>query len=591
MKKSLHIILLLFLIVSCRPQKKHSESNPEKIETYSRFMNNKSWGFLNQVGDTIIPLNIYRFLNPIDEKGMILAQYRKKHGYININQDTLVSFKYDDLSVFSNGLAPAKLNGKHGFIDRKGTIVIPFKYETQSHFYSCGLARVSKNNKFGFIDKTGKIVIPLTHQAVDYNKIDTVVIAKKNSKWAFFSCNGKQLTEYKYDDITKSSYFDRNYTYFKNGLCRVKKNGAFGYINANLQVVIPFGTYDVSEPFHQSFGIVAKNNKYGIVDSLGKLTLPLIYDLIERPKKYSNQSDYFVIKQNNKLQLLDKNTKPITKFNIIEYQLDNYRHDKELHRYFILKNDAGLVGTISENKVLQIPFKYQKIEPFDGNSVTIAKQNGKYGLIDIHNKTVYPFGNKEIVKARSLNFYIVNNYENIGMIDASGHIILPFIYESIQSCHYDRNNRFIVKKNNLYGIIDRNKNTIIPIEYDEISNWVEYGPKEHFITKNGKKGLISRDGATVIPPIYDEIFVNNSKLIKVKKNGVFGTINWKNEIVHPIIYQQILWEWPYLKGKSLNEIYLMKNDSYFSTDTSGKVLNPKVSKKFINEKFGYLLNS
>ncbi len=54
--------------------------------------------------------------------------------------------------------------------------------------------------------------------------------------------------------------------------------------------------------------------------------------------------------------------------------------------------------------------------------------------------------------------------------------------------------------------------------------------KEHFVEKNGKEGLISRDGKTVIPPIYDKIYVDNGTLIKVKLNGVYGTINWKNKL-------------------------------------------------------------
>ncbi|MEB8389484.1 WG repeat-containing protein, partial [Rhodobacteraceae bacterium KMM 6894] len=131
---------------------------------------NKTWGFVNQDGDTIIPLNKYKFLNPIDEEGMILGENNGKRGYINIVQDTLIPFKYEDLSVFSNGLAPAKLNGKYGFIDRKGKVIIPFEYETESHFYKCGLAKARKNNKYGFIDKSGKVIVPLEFDKVRDNK-------------------------------------------------------------------------------------------------------------------------------------------------------------------------------------------------------------------------------------------------------------------------------------------------------------------------------------------------------------------------------------------------------------------------------------
>ncbi|WP_298481424.1 WG repeat-containing protein [uncultured Maribacter sp.] len=587
MNKLLNILLILLSVVSCKPQNQELNSVEQ---TYSRIWGKKSIGFINQNGDTIIPLNKYKFLNPIDEEGMILGEYKGKRGYINIAQETLIPFKYENLSVFSNGLAPAKLHGKFGFIDRKGNVIIPFEYETESHFYKCGLAEVRKNNKYGFINKTGKLIIPLEFEKVRDNKADEFVCAMKNGKWAFFSCEGKQLTEFEFDQITESPYSESSYTYFKRGLCRVKKNGEFGFINSDFKEVVPFGTYDIAEPFQNNLAIVAKKNKYGVIDTLGNLILPLKYSLIEHPHEYSNQSELFMVKQDSKLQLLDKTAKPITEFNIIEYEWDSYRDEKSHHRYFVLKNDLGLVGTVSEKGNLQIPFNYHEIEPFDGKSVAIAKQKDQYGLVDFNNKVIYPFVNNQIRTNRFFDFFIVNQSGNFGMVNKTGEVILPFKYQNIEPCFYDDNERFIIKKNNLFGVIDINENVIIPIEYDEISNWVEYGPDEHFITKNGKKGLISREGKIVIPPDYDEILVDNSRLIKVKKSGLFGTVNWQNEIVNPIEYEEILWEWPYLTNKALDTVYLKKNGKYLSTDTNGKVLDEKVSEKFIDDKFGYLLN-
>jgi len=161
-------------------------------------------------------------------------------------------------------------------------------------------------------------------------------------------------------------------------------------------------------------------------------------------------------------------------------------------------------------------------------------------------------------------------------------------YQDIEQCFYD-DSRFIVKKDGHYGIITKSKQIIFPFEYEKISNWVEYGPDEHFVVKDGKEGLISRDGKTVIPPVYDKIYVDNSTLIKVNKNGVYGTINWKNKVVHPIQYEQILWEWPYLTGRPIDTIYVQKSDKYFATDTDGKVIIESVSKKIISDKFEYLL--
>lgn len=584
------LIILLIAVVSISCKQNALELKSSDSQTYIRIWGDDGYmGYIEQSGDTIIPLNVYKYLNPIDDNGMILGEYQGKNGYININQDTLIPFIYDYLGSFFNELATAKLNGKFGFIDRKGKVIIPFQFETGSDFSKCGLARVSKNNKYGFVDSTGKVIIPLEFEAIRDNEADEFVCSKKNGKWAFFSCEGKQLTGFDYDKITEVAYTDRINTYFKKGLCLVQKNGKLGYINSAFKTIVPFGKFEILEPYQNYLAIVSKNDKYGVIDTLGNFVLPLEYDFIEHPGHYTRKSKNFIVKKNGKLQLVDENTKPITKLNITEYEWDRYRNNKESNRYFILKNDLGFVGAISETGNSRIPFNYNEIHPFDGKSVAIANINDKYGLIDFEDKVVYPFENNDIITNRFFDFFIVNKSGKFGMVNEKGKVILPFIYQSIEPCFYDDNERFIVKKDNFYGIIDVEEKIIIPIEYDEISNWVEYGPDEHYITKNGKKGLISREGVIVIPLIYEEILVNNAKLIKVKKNGLFGTVNWNNEIIHNIEYEQILWEWPYLTDKPLDTVYIKKNNSFFTTDTNGRILEQKISDKHLDSKLDYLL--
>ena len=575
-------------MTSCKPNK--AELNSAESQTYKRISGNKTWGFVNQNGDTIIPLNKYKFLNPIDKEGMILGENNGKRGYINIAQDTLIPFIYDDLSVFSHGLAPAKQNRKFGYIDRNGVVVIPFKYENESHFYKCKLASAKLNGKYGFIDQKGNPVIPIKFERVRSNKVDSMVCAMQNGKWAFFSCSGEQLTDFNFDKITESYYDDRNYTYFERGLCRVEKNGKVAYLNKNFEEVVNLGTYDVAEPFRNYLGIVAKNGKYGIIDTLGNVILPIKYDFIEHPSEYSNISDLFMIKKGGKFQLLNSKASPLTDFDIKEFEWDSYKGKESYQRYFVLTKSDGMTGTISEKGIKEIPFDYQKIEPFDGRSVTYAKKDGKFGLIDYSGNLKYPFEFNEVISGSYSDYFIANKSGKYGMTDKNGKHIISFSYEFITPTFYGKNESFIVKQNGLFGIIDNKENIIIAIEYQEISNWVEYGPKEHFVTKKGKKGLISRNGEIVIPPVYDEILVDNSKLIKVSKDGLFGTINWKNELIHKIEFEQILWEWPYLTNKELDTVYLKKSGKYISTDTKGKILEQNVSEKLIDKKFGYILD-
>ncbi|MEK6155336.1 WG repeat-containing protein [Flavobacteriaceae bacterium 3-367] len=588
MNKFLNFIFILFFVVSCKP--KNSDLNTTESQSFKRIMGKKSWGFVNQDGDTVIPLNKYNFLNPIDEEGMILAQSNEKSGYINIVQDTLIPFKYEDLSVFSNGLAPAKLKGKYGFIDRKGNVVIPFEYETESHFYKCGLAKAQKNNGSGFIDKTGKVIIPLEFEKVRYNKADQLVCAMKNGKWAFFSCEGKQLTEFEFDQITESPYSESSYTYFESGLCRVTKNGKQGYIDSSFEMVIPFGKYEESQPFDLAKRAVVKTKgKYGLINTSDKFVLEPKFESIEY---FNYPSGRYKVMYDNKYGIVDSLGQQILPTQYLEITPNYFQLDTLRKGILILKRNIGKTSVTDYDGKVIISEKYDDIGIFEVHqnvSYSIVRKKGRYGLINHLDEILLPVENDFIERRRWFNYLIVKNNGFQGLFSKNGKEIFQKKYEQINPCHYDDNERFIVKQNGLFGIIDIKENEIIPIEYEEISNWVEYGPKEHFVTKNGKKGLVSRDGKIVIPTQYDEIFVDNSTLIKVKNDGLYGTVDWNNKIVHPIKYEQILWEWPYLTQKPLDTIYVKENGKYLSMDKSGKVIESMVSKKLIDEKFGYLL--
>ena len=61
----------------------HGESDLiiNNLDNYKRISGKGSYGFVNSIDDTIIPLGKYTFLNPIDEEGMILASIENKYGY------------------------------------------------------------------------------------------------------------------------------------------------------------------------------------------------------------------------------------------------------------------------------------------------------------------------------------------------------------------------------------------------------------------------------------------------------------------------------------------------------------------------------
>ncbi|WP_339841634.1 WG repeat-containing protein [uncultured Maribacter sp.] len=561
-------------------------------EPFKRIYYDESWGYIDSNGDTLIPLNKYEFLNPLDKEGMILAHNEGRSGYININQDTLVDFIYEDIGLFSNGLAPAKMNGKWGHLTRSGEIMVPFEFDNEGYFYNCGLAAAKQNGKWGFIDKSGNEVIPIKYEKASFNKLDSYVCLSQNNKWGFFSCDGRKLTDFQYDRIVEGKYNEDNYTYFKNGPCLVNIDGKYGFINENFNVVIPYGKYTKPIAFDQSKrAIIETYMGFGLIDPEDRFILEPKYESIEY---FPYPSERYKIRLNGLNGIFDSFANKILPIRYKSIVPNYFKFDTISKGTLILKNQNGKFGVSDYDGNILIPLEYDSIQKFqvvNGYSYSVVLRNNKYGLINWQGKEVIPIENNFIRSGRWFDYLIVENKGKFGLFTKGGKEIIPLKYDYLRPCHYDENNRFIAGINGKLGIINKEQDTIVSLEYDEISNWVEYGPKEHLVVKNGKHGLIGREGEIVVPPIYNEITVNNSKLIKVKQDELYGTINWKNEIVHPIKYEQIYWEWPYLTGKDLDTVFLKESGKYFATDTLGNILDNSVSKEFIEEKFEYLITS
>lgn len=116
--------------------------------------NNNRYGILHLSGKEITPL-IYSNHNTELGEGYFKMKQGDKWGFVDINGNTAVDFKYEGLESFSSGLAAAKSKGKWGYIDKRGNWVIKPKYSYAGQFKG-NKAYVSQGKTNFYIDKAGK---------------------------------------------------------------------------------------------------------------------------------------------------------------------------------------------------------------------------------------------------------------------------------------------------------------------------------------------------------------------------------------------------------------------------------------------------
>jgi hypothetical protein len=164
-------------------------------------------------GKGVLQLNLKKRFDWADAfYGADFAKVSKNNrlGFINKQGEVVVPLDYENVKVFSNGLAAVMMLGKHGFIDTAGTLVIPPIYEDAGYFGD-GLAPVKKNGKFGFIDRKGTLVIPYTYfesysfyngrAAVQLDQ-DQDMETEESGKWGFIDVTGELIITYTYSEVS-----------------------------------------------------------------------------------------------------------------------------------------------------------------------------------------------------------------------------------------------------------------------------------------------------------------------------------------------------------------------------------------------------
>ena len=122
------------------------------------------WGYINQTGDVVIPLQFHSADYFSNERALI-GFADGTYGYITPTGE-LISSGWRTSQAFSEGFAAVlSLDGKCGFIDIEGNVVVQPTYSHAMPFNE-GLAAVRIDNRnYGYIDCNGNVVLDFKYNS------------------------------------------------------------------------------------------------------------------------------------------------------------------------------------------------------------------------------------------------------------------------------------------------------------------------------------------------------------------------------------------------------------------------------------------
>ena len=373
---------------------------------------------------------------------------------------------------------------------------------------------------------------------------------------------GKKLLPFEFDyiDIVE-----------RCSLLSLFKDTLIGFANRSGNIIAPLiyenSIYDGDGPISATRGhiVVRKDGKYGVIDTTGRVVVPLKYsgdymfiDLKEPILYISSYSD-------------EKYTEHLVRFNgdtIISGEDVWYMTDGVVK---VCRDKLyGLYDTTGREIV---KCQYDVFNSIPNNGLYSVRKGGHWKLIDLKGKEHFTTALSKIddscfvrYSTSGLIFHYSNNNRMCGAIDTNGRTVIP-PDSNYTYVFYDDNERIVmtdeedynayvfdikgnlldsysyiddfcceeplskyitVKKNGLYGLVDSCWNLVMPLKFKNELSAVD---NNHFLTDlgDGIKGLVNLNGKILFKAPFDwvishgnGIYSGNSYDSKDRKNKIVG---------------------------------------------------------------------
>lgn len=480
-------------------------------------------------------------------------------------------------------IIPAQKEGKWGCIDLWDNEVIPFVYDTVSLTRNDAALVVKERGKWKIINKDGKSENNNKYDFISRLDWSDFAFAKQNSKWGVVDKYGRNILTPQFDSIvTLHSRWNDGTVYYSDLFAAYKEDERQAYYKNKR---IPLDKYDRIEILgYDDYMIVYKDNKCGVIDTLGQFVVPVQYDKIG---DWLSSDGYFSLKLGLKTYYYNPTTKDsitdgvfykrgeeekLRPFSLPDCDIyvnwrDEKVFDKRFHTARPFREGVAMVTNFDlsrqcidtlGNVLFDVP-KYDNVGKFRGGLAKYEKGKGGYGLVDKKGKLVIE-PKYEKIDYNEYRSYIKAIGDNlIDYYDKSGR---KLDYEAM----YEFYDEYAVKIEDKWGIADSQFNLVIPAVYDTISYDTE---GMIAVACNGKWGYVDRSNKVIIPFIYDEIQQFFEGLAIVKYKGKYGIIDKKNKLRVSFKYDQIpdYSSW-ILMPAFIDELDYYEPDRFYDTPSS-----------------------
>ena len=429
--------------------------------------------------------------------------------------------RFDDFRAGNPVARVVFSNGRHGLVDRIGKITRrDFAYIGD---FLDGVARMSIRGRLSGSIKRVRGLQKLNsylsgllspNSRKDYTSYDRIfqtdaMLICEDCEWGFIDTSSAIVVPPTYS-------FARD---FVNDVGIVECEGKWGMVNKKAEILIPCqydGVQFLENTENKIIKVYLQRPKYGLIDTLGQLTVSAIYEEIgsfSEGRLAVRKNGLWGFVNRDGLEVIPCRFKEVSNFSLGLAAVKLGRNwgfiDKqgEIEIDFKYKNAGNFkfglawvqtsegVGYINKKEEFVIPVLFDKAFDFEMGVARIA-QSEKFGLIDTNGKFVQRPKFSAINAFDQHGLAIVTyggNRVRYGIIDLKGAFVTNTGFLKIQPF---REGFAVVKQKNGYGYIDTLGNLVIPTQFSKASSFSEGLAAVH---QNGACGYIRKTGQKAVP--------------------------------------------------------------------------------------------
>lgn len=241
----------------------------------------------------------YEEIKQVVGNNIYIVKQDGKWKAINKEQETLVEDKFDDVTEITADKLIIKKGNKYGITTVQGEEKISPKYEEIRVLF--GDYYIAKNKgKYGVINLSNETILEFEYSEITYQKDSDFVTANKEDKTEQEVYNNKfeKKLEGVISDINPQKgyfriYIENEYKYYnfkfeekksqevltENELFLSKKDGKYGYVNKEGNLIVDYIYEDATEINTYGFAAIKKDGKWGAIDKKGTVIVSPTYDM------------------------------------------------------------------------------------------------------------------------------------------------------------------------------------------------------------------------------------------------------------------------------------------------------------------------